>query len=156
MKKRRSSSHPPNYYRQVEKCPRGDDHPIDVAVRRRVPQQAAQERLRDLQRTVEAQLGSNLKEFIDLEALRNDIGIEREEAYFSVGYEYGFAERAARASPAARSRRAKQLASEVRVLVVQAQLSPEEVMAALLDCLVAALSTFQVASRAGRESAAED
>ena len=142
--KKRRSARPPNYFRRVVAHPGDDDdHPIDVAVRRRLPQKAAQQRLRGLQRTVETQLEGNLGTFLELETLRNNISIEREEAYFSVGYEYGLADGLARARPSARSKKAKRLARELHALMVQAQLPPGEVVLALCECLGAALSTSQ-------------
>ena len=137
MKQRPAS--PPNYFRLVDEHPKGDDHPIDVAVRRRVPQEAAQQELLRLQRAVEAQLADRTP-FTALETLRNNMRIDREEAYFNFGYEYGLADGVARASLAARSKRAKRLAREVRTLVVQAQLPPGEAVAALLECLAGALN----------------
>jgi hypothetical protein len=129
----------------MEKDSEDEDHPIDAAVKRRVPQEAAQKQLVRLQKEVEIQLRDR-KPFIDLETLRNNLGMDREEAYFNVGYERGLAEGAARASPFTRSAKGKQLAREVRDLAVQAQLPPGEVVAVLFECLCAALSASREAS----------
>lgn len=135
-------SHPPNYFRQMEKDSEDDEHPIDVAFKRRFPQEATQRELVRLQKQVERQLGDR-KPFIALETLRNNNEIDKQEAYFNIGYECGLAEGVARANPFTRGAKGRQLATEVRALAVQAQLSPGEVVAVLFECLCAALSASQ-------------
>lgn len=130
----RRSPPPPNYFRRVEKQPEDDDHPIDVAVKRRVHHETAHKQLVRLQKEVEIQLRDR-KPFIDLETLRNNLEIDKQEAYFNVGYEHGLAEGIARANPFTCSEKGKQLARDVRALAVQAQLDPGEVLSALLECL---------------------
>ncbi|WP_223643805.1 hypothetical protein [Corallococcus sp. EGB] len=131
----------PSYYCQM-KPPGEDSHPVDIAVRQRLPQDAERKRLLELQEQVGAQLGKNLAGFLELESLRSDISLDREEAFFDVGYEYGLAEAQARArrGTVVYSEAGEALARDVRERMVQAQLSFEDTLVALLECLwVAAL-----------------
>ena len=151
MAKSRRQPRYPNYYQDMERYAEKDDNPALVAVRQRVPQEAAQKRLVRLQTEVGDQL-SNRQPFLDLETLRNNMSMDREQAFFNVGVEFGMATGAASASQAKRSKGAKQLAMDVRALVMEAQLPPEEVMSALLECLEGALSAFQkVLPKAGKK-----
>ena len=156
MAKSRRQPHYPNYYDDLERHAGEDDNSALIAVKQRVPQEAAQKRLVHLQGKGQVQL-SDRKPFLDLETLRNEMSIEREIAFFNVGHELGVAVGAARASPAKRSKKAKKLAERVRALVVEAQLPPGEVMSALLECLEGVLSTAQVApSKASKKVPAAD
>src|SRR5689334_5043210 len=113
MAQQRRSPRLPSYFKQVARTEK-DEHPIYLAVCRRRPQLAAQERrLTRLQQEVWGQLGSKTKAFKDLYDLRSDISGEREEAYFDVGYEHGLAEGIARARTAALSKRGRQLARDL-------------------------------------------
>jgi hypothetical protein len=136
MAKQRRSPHLPNYFKQMDR-PEKDDHPIYLAVTHRLPQEAAQERrIARLRARVRAQLGKDVRALTGLETLKSDLGAEREEAYFNVGYEHGLAEGAARARRAAGSG-AKKIARDVRERIVQAQVPPRQAMLALLECLYA-------------------
>jgi hypothetical protein len=104
MAKKRPAPQWRNHFRWMDR-PGGDDHPIDLIVRERAHQEEAQQRLLSLQREVEAQLGDNRGAFLKLETLRNDIRIDREEAYFNVGFEHGLVEGTTRAIGALRSPR---------------------------------------------------
>jgi hypothetical protein len=139
MAKQRPAPHRPNYFQRMER-PGKDDHPIYLAVHRRMPQETARERrLARLEGRVRAQLGEETEAFLALETLRADISSEREEAYFNVGYEHGLAEGVARARRAAHAKRARQLAREVRERIAQAQLPQGQAVLVLVECLYAAL-----------------
>ena len=112
MAKKRRQPRWPDYYRDLERHVSEDDNPALIAVRQRVPQEAAQKRLVHLQGKVQDQL-SGRKPFLDLEALRNNLAFEWEVAFFNVGHELGVVVGAARASPAKRSKKAKKLAEGV-------------------------------------------
>jgi hypothetical protein len=123
-----------SYFHRMER--QGDDaHPIDLAVRRRVPQTAAQKRLVQLQARVRELLGNDADTFGELEMLLIDIRMEREQAYFDLGYEHGLAAGAVRQRRAARDSEARQLARDVRERVVQAQLPLGRAALGLLECL---------------------
>ncbi|MFP2958477.1 hypothetical protein [Corallococcus exercitus] len=131
----------PSYYCQMKR-PGEDGHPVDIAVQQRLPQDAEHKRLLELQEQVRAQLGKNTKAFLELETLRTDISLDREEAYFNLGYEHGLAEAQARArrETLVYSEAAEALAMDVREKLVQAQLPFEDALMVFLECLwVAAL-----------------
>jgi hypothetical protein len=146
--KKRRSPNLPSYFHQMER-PREDVHIIDIAVRRRVHQRAAERRLVRLQERVRKQLGDDVDAFVELGSLQNDTRLEREAAYFDLGYEHGLAEGLARARKAARSELVRQLARDVRERTVQAQLPRGQAALALLECLsVLVLSETDSSERA--------
>ena len=130
-----------NYYREMERPPE-DGNPIDAAVKRLVPQKGVQKRIVRLQEQVQAKLGKDTQPFLDLETLRNDVGDEREEVYFNLGYEHGHTAASTRARKGlALSKETEELARDILERTVQAQLPPIETMLALLDTLWAVAVT---------------
>lgn len=78
--------------------PRGDEnHPIDLEVARRVRDRLALKKLARLEREVMGRIQGDKQPVIEIEALRNAISADREEAFFNVGYEHGLADSLARA-----------------------------------------------------------
>jgi hypothetical protein len=142
--KQRGSPRRPSYFHQMER-PGEDAHVIDIAVRQRLPQRAAQERLKRLQARVREQLGKDLENLVALENQYGDIRTEREAAYFDVGYEHGLAEGLSRARSAAGSKLARDLVRDVRERAVQAQLAPGRAALALLECAGAMLLSEKAA-----------
>lgn len=128
----------PNYVKQMDR-PGKDEHPIDLAVRKRIQPEADEERILRLHDQVRAQLGKKTKAFMSLEDARGALSDKREEAFFNVGYEHGLSEGAARARRAAFSKQGRQLARELRERIAQAQLSPDEAARVAHDVLGAVL-----------------
>jgi len=85
---------PTNYYRQMLHVRGDEDHPIDLAVERRLDR-LAPEKLARLEREVMGSIERTL--VLELEALRSDIRNDRDEAFFNVGYEHGLSDGLARA-----------------------------------------------------------
>ena len=126
----------PNYYRQMLH-PRGDEnHPIDLEVARRVRHRLALTKLARLEREVMGRIQGDKQPVIDIEALRNAISADREEAFFNVGYEHGLADALARARRGSirLSNEVQQFVTETRERMVQLE-APWQVALGLLECL---------------------
>jgi hypothetical protein len=81
---------------------RGDEnHPVDLEVARRVRDRLARKKLARLEREVMGRIQGDKQPVIqivlEIEALRNAISTDREEAFFNIGYEHGLADSLARA-----------------------------------------------------------
>lgn len=128
----------PNYLKQMDR-PSEDEHPIDLAVRKRIQPEGDEERILRLHGQVRAQLGKNTKAFMALEDARSALSDKREEAFFNVGYEHGLSEGVARGRRAALSKQGRHLARELRERIAQAQLPPDEAALVAHDILGAVL-----------------
>jgi hypothetical protein len=138
----------PNYYRQMLH-PRGDEnHPIDLVVARRLRDGLARKKLARLEREVMGRTKSDKKSVLELEALRNAITVDRDEAFFNVGYEHGLADALARARRGSirLSKEVKQFATETRERMVQLE-APWQAALGLLECLWALAAKHGSASR---------
>jgi len=80
---------PTNYYRQMLHVRGDENHPVDLVVARRVRDRLASEKLARLAREVMGRIEGDKQPVLELEALRNAISTDREEAFFNVGYEHG-------------------------------------------------------------------
>jgi len=139
---------PPNYYRQMLH-PRGDEnHPIDLVVARRVRDRLAPKKLARLERQVMGRIQGDKQPVLELEALRNAISADRDEAFFNVGYEHGLADALARARRGSfrLSNEVKQFATETRERMVQLE-APWQAALGLLECLWALAAKHDSASR---------
>lgn len=67
------------------------EHPVDLEVHRRLPQEEARAKIRRLSDRLMEALGDERELWLELEALLNDYRCNREEVYFDVGYERGCA-----------------------------------------------------------------
>src|SRR6266542_4157194 len=90
-RRRRDNRKPPRSPYERLSGSEGEEHPIDLAVEARVRHEALRRRIQRLQAYVLEALGDDMKAMLDLEALRNDERLERETAYFDLGYQHGFA-----------------------------------------------------------------
>lgn len=66
-------------------------HPVDAAVERRLPARAVRRRIKRHTRDVVAALGGQHQLWLSLEEAINELKSNREEEYFNVGFEHGFA-----------------------------------------------------------------
>ena len=138
---------PPNYYRQMLH-PRGDEnHPIDLVVARRVRDRLAPKKLARLEREVMGRIQGDKQHVLELEALRNAVSADRDEAFFNVGYEHGIADGIARARRGSirLSKEVQQFVAETRERIVQLE-APGQAMLGLLECL------WALAQRQAREA----
>ena len=122
-----------SYFREFV---RGDEpeHPVDVAVDRRIPQRHLVRSIRTSVDRLLVALGERRGLWLDLESLLNDRADDREATYFDVGYEHGLA--AARAEAKGRgalTKGGRHMAAELRKTVVHAKLPTRERLLALLD-----------------------
>ena len=122
-----------SYFREFV---RGDEpeHPVDVAVDRRLPQRRLVRSIRTSVDRLLAALGDRRGLWLDLESLLNDRADDREATYFDVGYEHGLA--TARAEAQGRGvlgKGAIHLAAELRKAVLQANLPTRERLLALVE-----------------------
>ena len=67
-------------------------HPVDDAIDRRFPLRSLRDRIQRATKTLEKALGSQRHLWLKLEEPLNELRSEREDAYFNLGYEHGFAE----------------------------------------------------------------
>jgi hypothetical protein len=134
-RKRHLPKHP-NYFEQVERQP-SEEHPVDVAVARRVDQKAARKRIQRLQQQVLDRLGDDKQPMLELESLLDEVRSKREATYFNLGYEHGLSEALARGRRGSTrlSQEAAAFAKETRERLTQAQLPPRQAMLGLLECL---------------------
>jgi len=126
---------------------RGDeDHPIDLVVERRLDRLAS-EKLARLAREVMGRIEGDKQPVLELEALRNAISTDREEAFFNIGYEHGLADSLARARRGSirLSNEVQQFVTETRERMVQLE-APWQAALGLLECL------WALAQRQAREA----
>jgi hypothetical protein len=116
---------------------RGDEnHPVDLVVARRVRDRLARKKLARLEREVRGRIEGDKQPVLELEALRNAISTDREEAFFNVGYEHGLADSLARARRGSMrlSNEVQQFVTETRERMVQLE-APWHAALGLLECL---------------------
>ena len=140
----RSRMETPNYYREMLHLRGDENHPIDLVVERRLDRLASQ-KLARLEREVMGSIDKTL--VLELEALRNAISADREEAFFNVGYEHGLADSLARARRGSirLSKEVQQFVTETRERMVQLE-APCQAALGLLECL------WALAQRQAREA----
>lgn len=126
---------PPEPYDALERdVP--EEHPIDAAVERRVPQQKLRRRMRQASERLLHALGDRRHLWLRLEELLGLYRARREEAYFNLGYEHGVTAgriEGLRAIDGSLPPEACPLADQVRELAVQADLDRRHKVAALLE-----------------------
>ena len=137
-----------NYYHQMLHTRGDEDHPIDLVVARRLRDGLARKKLARLEREVMGRTNADKESVLELEALRNAITVDRDEAFFNVGYEHGLADALARArrGSISLSKEVKQFATETRERMVQLE-APWQAALGLLECLWALAAKHQSASR---------
>jgi len=125
-----------NYYRQMLHLRGDENHPVDLVVERRVRDRLAREKLARLEREVRGRIEGDKGPVLELEALRNAISADREEAFFNVGYEHGLADALARARRGSirLSNEVQQFVTETRERMVQLE-APKQAALGLLECL---------------------
>ena len=140
----RSRRETPNYYRQMLHLRGDENHPVDLVVARRVRDRLARKKLARLAREVMGRVEGDKQPVLELEALRNAISTDREEAFFNVGYEHGLADSLARARHGSirLSNQVQQFVTETRERMVQLE-APWQAALGLLECLLA-LAQHQV------------
>ena len=143
----RSRRETPNYYRQMLHLRGDENHPVDLVVARRVRDRLAPKKLARLEREVRGRIQGDKQPILELEALRNAISTDREEAFFNVGYEHGLADSlaCARRGSIRLSKEVQQLVTETRERMVQLE-APWQAALGLLECL------WALAQRQAREA----
>jgi hypothetical protein len=147
MAKKKPAPQRPNYLKLLIASPEGHDHPIDRAARERVQAEADEQRIRELQRKVAAQLGKKTEAFLALEDLRADLSDKRAEAYFNLGFERGLLEGAARASGITLSEQEEHLVRDLSERIAQAQLPPDQAAFVVHELLKAVLRSATLQGR---------
>jgi hypothetical protein len=134
----RSRRETPNHYRQMLHLRGDENHPVDLVVARRVRDRLARKKLARLEREVRGRIEGDKQPVLELEALRNAISTDREEAFFNVGYEHGLADSLARARRGSirLSNEVQQFVTETRERMVQLD-APWQAALGLLECLSA-------------------
>ena len=79
---------PPTPYESIEH-PETEEHPVDAAVERRLPQKKLLRKMRRLTDRMMAALGDERWLWLRLEEVFGDYHLQREETYFNIGYEQG-------------------------------------------------------------------
>ena len=132
----RSRRKTPNYYRQMLHLRGDENHPVDLVVARRVRDRLARKKLARLESEVRGRIEGDKQPVLELEALRNAISTDREEAFFNVGYEHGLADSLARARRGSirLSNEVQQFVTETRERMVQLE-APWQAALGLLECL---------------------
>ena len=146
-KRPRSRRETSNYYRQMLHLRGDENHPVDLVVARRVRDRLARKKLARLERKVRGRIEGDKQPVLELEALRNAISTDREEAFFNVGYEHGLADSLARARRGSirLSNEVQQFVTETRERMVQLE-APWQAALGLLECL------WALAQRQAREA----
>jgi hypothetical protein len=121
-------------YREAEESG-SEEHPIDEAVARRLRHGGLRKRIRRATDRLVHALGDQRDAWLDLEALLGNYRIDREEAFFEIGYEHGLVAGRAEALAALRRRGGphRALATSLARLAVNAGLHPSGAVAALLE-----------------------
>jgi len=130
----------PTPYEAVEHVA-SEEHPVDAAVEQRLPQRKLLRDIRVMSERMMVALGDTRRLWLRLEEVLGDYHLQREEAYFNIGYEYGLTAgrvEALQVLMPARKRgpsteRGRAFANRVRDLALQADLSPSLVIAAVLE-----------------------
>lgn len=112
-----------------------DVHPVDEAIDRRSPQRALRARIAAATRKLEAALGPRRGLWLSLEEPLNELRSNREDAYFNLGYEHGFAEGR---RDARRTRlKVRELTVRLRDYAIQHGVRREDALSALLEAALA-------------------
>jgi len=106
-------------------------HPVDDLVQRDPRQRALRERIRRASRKLDRALGPRRDDWLDLESKLAELAAWREEAFFEIGHEHGFA--AGRAEDMASTPAARSLAAALRDHAIQSGLPRETALGALLE-----------------------
>jgi hypothetical protein len=130
----------PTPYEAVEHAPT-EEHPVDAAVERRLPQKELLKRIRRLSDQMMTALGDKRYLWLRLEELLGDYHINREQACFNIGYEHGVAAGrvdalrvlAPRSKSGSVTDDSRIFADRVRDLAVQAELPLSLAIASLLE-----------------------
>ena len=112
-----------------------DMPPVDGAIDRRFPHRALRDRIVRATKRLEATLGSQRVLWLKLEEPLNELRTTREDEYFDMGFEHGFA--AGRVDAKKGAAAARQLAARLRDLAIQGVVSHEDALAALLEAALA-------------------
>jgi hypothetical protein len=113
-----------------------EEHPADVLVDRRLDHSALRRRIRAATDRLLEALGEEHDLWLRLEELLGEQRLDREAAYFDVGYHHGRAAGRAEALADGKPRAStayRELARRVRETAVNASLPPGEATAALLE-----------------------
>ena len=126
-------------YRRAEPSA-GDEHPIDLAVERRLPLERLRGRIKEATERLLDALDGQPDLWRRLEELLNEYRARREEAFFDIGHEHSVAAgrtealRALAACPSTdTAAEAKDLADTIHGLALQAHLPQSLIMAAILE-----------------------
>ena len=115
-----------NFYREANPTD-SEEHPIDEEIERRLRHAALRKRIHVAQGHVVAALGEQRHLYLQLEQLLGDHAIDREEAFFNIGYEHGLVAGRAEALAASIRRpgsRHRALATDLARLAVAAGRPP--------------------------------
>ena len=112
-------------------------HPVDELVQRDPRQRALRERIRRASRKLDRALGPRREAWFDLESDLAALAAWREETFFELGYQHGFA--AGRAEGMASAPEAGALAAVLRDIALQDGCLRETAVAALLEAAWALL-----------------
>ena len=140
-------------YQAVEHPP-GEEHPVDVAVERRLRHAAMRRRIRQATERMMKALGNKHRLWLELEEQLNDYHAQREEAFFCIGYEHGIA--AGRAEVLRKSvgkvltRESIEFSNKVRDLATQCHFPRRLTVAALLEAAWALVLSLDESSRSKR------
>jgi len=108
-----------------------DVHPVDAAIDRRFPQRALRGRIGQATKRLEAVLGPRRVLWLKLEEPLNELHSTREDAYFDLGFEHGFA--AGRSDARKGAPEVRDLGVRLRDLAIQHGVQREDALAAVLD-----------------------
>lgn len=121
-----------------------EEHPVDVLVDRRLDHAALRRRIRAATDRLMEALGEEQDLWLRLEELLGEQRLDREAAYFDIGYEHGRAAGRAEALADGRPRAStayRELARRVREAAVNASLPPGQTASALLEVAWALIGT---------------
>ncbi len=121
----------------AEANPNGEEiHPVDAAIARRLPHRSLRRKIRATTAAMVRALGPRQDLWLKLEDLTMRYRLDREEAYFNLGYELGVTAgrtEALAASVRRGSRAQRELATRIRNITVEAELPPSIKVATLLE-----------------------
>jgi len=125
---------PPDPYHALERD-MPEEHPVDAAIERRVPQRKLRKRMRQASDRLMQALGDQRHLWLRLEELLGLYRSRREDAYFNLGYEHGVAAGRVQGLRAldGSSIDGQSLADRIRELAVQADVDRGQRIAALLE-----------------------
>ena len=121
---------------EMVKSTMDEEHPADITVASRLPQEELKERIREAVDDIRVALGERESLWAELEDKLNEREAERTEAYFNLGYEYGIATGRAEAFGKLSEnadRETQKLAECLRSEIRGTGLPPCSIIAALLE-----------------------